>query len=721
MRTANARSPRSERGAILILTAVVMIVLLLIAAFAVDLGAWYRQGQEQQRAADIGSLNGIQGYDEALDAEFAAKSATSFDELANDVEREDAERAAMLAALDAITGSLAAGGINVSSTPTLLVGVPPADSVATVTADDGTVITITRTDGSIVVSTSRTGDQYFSNFVRDAPEITRSGTAKISSCNAICERDIELTPPFQGFDAAGSGDGYRPLVDRDNGRVWLINHLWDARDYAAFDYFSDVVCMDIEQQAICNDWQPLSKQFYGNMMPDEVIDHGRSRLYYPGMGQSVTPVNGRMLGTCDDYNIATDCEFFIACVDTANRGHCPPTKISDGAWGGGPWMVNDNLFAVDGDGYMYCIEPDLIGTANPWCAGYGANGRTTAAVGNVVAGTSDRSLILGATLGSQDHKLIIYHANSNKFHCWNTLSHSDCFGAVDAGFDERSTSKAASRFYRYNTSGDKVGWCLTRSGHLDYSTTGPVRHTCVNESGVVNSNDPIPNLSNSQSGRTWNQFHTWHGENGEARMFFSNYSPVYNDAADSGVISCYDWTTQNMCSIPTTDAGSDFDFYSFAEFSEDCLVAVGDVSKFYTFSPLTGEICTSSSVETAIQPCDCNDGSDEKRWGVLGLPLSFLEVLDSAHAFILDPTDGDKIINPEDGSKSNTAPSVDHAFAHDLIGEGPLDLSGLNSTYDHPLSLVIIVDGKINDDGTLKWQQPMSASYSLIVQPTLAG
>ena len=103
------------------------------------------------------------------------------------------------------------------------------------------------------------------------------------------------------------------------------------------------------------------------------------------------------------------------------------------------------------------------------------------------------------------------------------------------------------------------------------------------------------------------------------------------------------------------------------------------------------------------------------------MSLALGKVLDGAHAFILDPTDGNKIINPEDGTKSNSAPSFDHAFAHDLIGEGPLDLSGLNSTYDYPLSLVIIVDGKIDDDGKLEWKQPMSASYTLIVQPTLAG
>ena len=68
----------NDRGAILVLTALIMILMLMIAAFATDLGAWYRQGQSQQRSADIGSLNAIKSYDITMKNYIASKGQTSF-------------------------------------------------------------------------------------------------------------------------------------------------------------------------------------------------------------------------------------------------------------------------------------------------------------------------------------------------------------------------------------------------------------------------------------------------------------------------------------------------------------------------------------------------------------------------------------------------------------------------------------------------------------------
>ncbi len=58
-----------------------MVLILMIAAFATDLGAWYRQGQQQQRAADLGSLNGVNAYDAALKAYFTSQGASGWGDL----------------------------------------------------------------------------------------------------------------------------------------------------------------------------------------------------------------------------------------------------------------------------------------------------------------------------------------------------------------------------------------------------------------------------------------------------------------------------------------------------------------------------------------------------------------------------------------------------------------------------------------------------------------
>ncbi len=50
---------RNERGYVAALTALVMIPLLIFAAFATDVGSWYVEGQRVQRAVDAGALAGV--------------------------------------------------------------------------------------------------------------------------------------------------------------------------------------------------------------------------------------------------------------------------------------------------------------------------------------------------------------------------------------------------------------------------------------------------------------------------------------------------------------------------------------------------------------------------------------------------------------------------------------------------------------------------------------
>ena len=144
----NSRA-RDERGAILILTALVMIILLLIAALATDLGAWYRQGQEQQRAADVASLNGVQAHDLRIKAYLEDKGESRLTSLTT-AEQTEAEELAMQEAVDAVIGALAAGGMNITDVPVITTALPPAESTATVTAVDGTVIVITRTASNAI-------------------------------------------------------------------------------------------------------------------------------------------------------------------------------------------------------------------------------------------------------------------------------------------------------------------------------------------------------------------------------------------------------------------------------------------------------------------------------------------------------------------------------------------------------------------------------------------
>ncbi|MDQ1717914.1 MAG: hypothetical protein QOE89_1867 [Pseudonocardiales bacterium] len=54
-----ARAVADEHGYVAVMTALLSVVLVGMAAFSVDVGNWYLTGQEEQRAADAAALAGI--------------------------------------------------------------------------------------------------------------------------------------------------------------------------------------------------------------------------------------------------------------------------------------------------------------------------------------------------------------------------------------------------------------------------------------------------------------------------------------------------------------------------------------------------------------------------------------------------------------------------------------------------------------------------------------
>ena len=59
-RRARCRADRSQEGGyVAVMTALLLIVLMGLAAFAVDVGRWYVVGQQEQRAADAAALAGV--------------------------------------------------------------------------------------------------------------------------------------------------------------------------------------------------------------------------------------------------------------------------------------------------------------------------------------------------------------------------------------------------------------------------------------------------------------------------------------------------------------------------------------------------------------------------------------------------------------------------------------------------------------------------------------
>ena len=66
---------RNDRGYVLAMTALLLIPLMLFAAFAVDVGAWFVKGQQAQRASDAAALAGVVWMPNFSQAEAAAVDA----------------------------------------------------------------------------------------------------------------------------------------------------------------------------------------------------------------------------------------------------------------------------------------------------------------------------------------------------------------------------------------------------------------------------------------------------------------------------------------------------------------------------------------------------------------------------------------------------------------------------------------------------------------------
>jgi len=676
---------KSDRGAILILSALIMILMLLIAAFATDLGAWYRQGQEQQRSADVASLNGIQAYDSFRKAYFVTNGASIWTDLDDD-QREEAEEGAMEAAMDAMLGILSAGGTTVSQTPEYVFNPPPGESTATVTADDGSIITVTRTiEGEMQVSIERPGKQYFSSVVASAPNIAKSSTAVLSNCGAECSQDIELAPPFQGFQATGEGDGYRPLIG-NNGRIWTINHHADRPGDG------DIVCMQRSTQAECSGWAPLDLSPYTTARKsDDWIDNSRDRIYFAGTDRN------------------TD-EFGIVCVDANIRQFCGGgaefTKLHDSnlsqggnynyATGSGVFMVRsggvDRLFVMGQDATIHCVYADSLGSPGANCAGYP---KQTALFGheNIPSLSQDSYMVYGEIINGQ---IYFYHDKTRDeggaFQCWNPATDSQCVWANGSGYTEfnQPITVRPIKFVKYKSdgSGEANGFCIAQEADASQS----LQHWCVDLQGV--SQPEIPNLryNTADFGGSGDYIYS------EGFSIDGKRTVWGTRGGDSRFIFCYDWAAEASCGPPLVGEQQ----YGFAELTPDCILGVGHSSELFSFNPNTMTPCTGTKVTVDVWPCDCLDGTF--RYGTLELPAALKAVLISAEATVTGVTDENVTV---------TEGPID-------ILNQPFDLSGFNGI-DGPLSLEIVVDSEVDEGtGQLLWTTTYDAQLALIVQPTLS-
>ena len=763
-----------ERGAILILTALVMLLLLFIAAFATDLGAWYRQGQAQQQAADVSSLNGVQAYDREVQAYLESFGPGYVWLDLTLVEREAGERQAMFAAVDTIVGLLETSGLVFSNTSpdSVSLATPPnvaGDmSVVVLTADDGTVVRIVRgvvelASGELVSTISVTltapGDQFFSNLLRDAPQISRTGESTVSNCGAECNQPITIDPPFTGFNAGGSGDGFAPLLNGNPfagqaTQVWAVNHHANWKSGEVDNGVGEIVCRDLLTTSPCTPQSAWGlDNYFTTTWPQEVLAEDLGKIYFPATQRST----GLAGVGCFDIHEGQFCDnqftgFWLVPhaldaagnpqpdgFDAENLGSSHATAVY--RYSTTTPTVRDEIWVLGDHGFFGCITPsadDSGGMApcqtvtDPVTGAVSARQYPTAAVSSGTLSTEGHTGPARISWGKINpdnpqelHGFIRDRDEDVIFHCFNFETRSPCW-TYQASHDAGNTADRAigpGGFQAFNSAGAYQGVCAF--SNRPTGTNDEVTCRSKTGGGLATPNNvkkSIEGIGNRFIGDTF----LWRDEDGVARrMFFPG--------GHSDRVTCYDFVTQNTCAertdgwlnvvdtLPTvgrdTDNNGKFvEPYGLVALTRECLLGLGDESVFFTISAenLTG--CTDSITSTVIEPCRCT-GSGTPNWAAIQLPVDLLSSVDGIEATVRDATF--RPSDPANVDKFVTDAAGNYVFdaAGEPIyinGEGPLVASVIGNIDD--LQVGTPLDGSTSTNGFINLQGIPSSVEAIELQ-----
>ncbi|GEM_PF-1350624 len=738
-----------ERGAILILTAFVLMLLLFIAAFATDLGAWYRQGQAQQQAADVSSLNGVQAYDREVNAYLESFGTGTIWTDLSPAQRAAGEQQAMFAAVDTIVGLLETGGLvfNNTTPDSVSLAVPPnvaGDmSVVVLTAQDGTVVRIVRgvvelASGELVSTISVTltapGDQFFSSLFRDAPQISRTGESTVSNCGAECTQPVTIDPPFTGFNAGGSGDGFAPLLFGDES-VWAINHHSnsDNRNFAQGSN-GDIVCVLRETGAQCPG-SPYSLVNYSTPhSPNEVLVEFPPTAADPVLrGKIYFPTTRRGFNADGSPNTAANVSG-LGCFDVEARNFCgieflpiwPGDSNPNGSPAAGVFEHDGKVWVLSHFGQIACVNTNRnINGGMTFCDNNQPVDTSAFGTGNVTdLNQTGNRRVWGHVEGDLLYAMNRDRSNRAVFHCFNLDNGSPCNGWGDANgvrlADVRDNTSLA--FPYYNTSGDLVAVCATRRERPNPAAIGCA--TTAN-GGVFTAPAGLTTLLANmrrvtpQNGNfvgrafVWNEERLFLNGGGNERIVCWNFSTgfpctnsdgtITNGIINAETLATPDAVTRNLSELGGGDLRDDnvIEPYFLAQVTEECLIGLGDESEFFSLSPerLTG--CVDTITSTVIEPCLCT-GTGVPNWAAVQLPDSLLNQVAGLEATVRDATPGAggvfvNEVNPTTGLveptyQSGTGPIVTTSFF-------PTGIEDIDVGRPDPAVNPMATNGFVNLDG----------------------
>lgn len=585
VRWANRRAVDSDRGAILMLFAFMVVALMIAAAIAVDLSALERRGQDLQNAADAAALAAVTEWVDSGDAAAATAAANEI---------------------------IALNGASPAADPLLVTVTFPSDIEATVALTDNNP------------------EVFFAGFTGAFDgQLNRDATATHDICADSClEQFIPLPGSIDSIQAKLTGDGFMP-INPGNNRFYAINHNAD-----------NMVCVDRLTLDVC--WPEIERDAYrtASTWTDSIFYAAvvGERIWYGGQGLNSYDLH------CWELRLDTACSTdqihplsaLPAWIDGRPSNHYRTR-------GGALTQIGNTIYTFTDDHLVHCYQPlDDID-----CYGGGkANGMDAIMAplepsAGVVGAGMDRVVHddgrIYVSLHVRDQGASAGYDVGTWVHCWDTRGGGQpCSGFTPAKIFDTSQPRFMGRlFFHREANGVITGVCATRFGDircLDHNSG-------ASASGLDGVLAPLAAAMQQVRDDTVG-VHTYHPPTN--RVFLTT-SHSYNE------VVCWDFTFDQICGVSRILVDNNTEpteTYGFV-YEGNCLYGLGHTAYFYSMDPDGNLGCTQEVLPVEISSCQCFDGS--KIWGTLEFSTANLAVGGPFSKFdvtITHPSTGAVLLGP---------------------------------------------------------------------------
>lgn len=532
---------RNERGAVLALLAILLFIILLVAAMAVDLSALERRGQTLQNTADAAALAGVATWVETGDS------------------------AATLATVDDMLRQNGVGGDDI-----LVQVVTSAGEVEVIITDDDPEVFL----GSII---QLAGETF-------GGELVRAASARLEDCKIGCNTVVPLPEPFPPTPVIGSGDGFYPVSVGN--RLYAINH--DGDEIACVDRSADG-----DEVSAC--WQDRLAFNYTGPQTGPVAHAVAVGPKIFWAAQEADELRLYCWQTLTESPCPTS-----TLVASLYRAEDLGVKYQ--ARGGGVVAVGRRIFVFTDDHRVHCFSSETLsrcgGYAGGLPTGLGVTGFAPLDPAKGVSGSNiDR--VINETTGQIFHTLHIRETDASKLvwptgvfvDCWDTTTDAVCASFTPHQIHDRAQRQSGRLFMHRLANGFPDGVCSTGAGDVQ----------CMDLFG--NENVPLENemlplqaaLPSADQYTNGMGVHFYHSESNRLIM---------PGPRQLSTVYCWDFDEAEYCGSLYGFAGGETQDYGFVS-EGSCLYGLGHTSIFWAFTADMTPGCPGATAEVTVEKCNC--------------------------------------------------------------------------------------------------------------------